>query len=65
MPEKPLTGEEAKHNLPFCGELYLGHLRYGTFGRSGINACHPFVRENACLNRTLMLAGNFNLTDTA
>lgn len=65
LPEKPLSGEEAKHNLPFCGELYLGHLRYGTFGRSGINACHPFVRENACLNRTLMLAGNFNLTDTA
>ena len=54
-----------KHLYTFCGELYLGHLRYGTFGRSGLEACHPFVRENACLDRTLLLAGNFNLTDTA
>ncbi len=50
---------------PLAGELLLGHLRYGTFGRQGVGACHPFVRENACLERTLLLAGNFNLTDTA
>lgn len=48
----------------FSDELYLGHLRYSTFGRHDLNACHPFVRESPCLNRTLLLAGNFNLTDT-
>ena len=61
--EDPLSASE-RRNHPFCGELYLGHLRYGTFGRGGIDACHPFVRPNSCLNRTLLLAGNFNLTDT-
>lgn len=65
LPDEPLSGDAMKHLYPFCGELYLGHLRYGTFGRSGLEACHPFVRENACLDRTLLLAGNFNLTDTA
>ena len=65
LPDEPLSGDAMKHLYPFCGELYLGHLRYGTFGRSGLAACHPFVRENACLDRTLLLAGNFNLTDTA
>ncbi|MEI3039391.1 MAG: hypothetical protein V8T90_10075 [Victivallales bacterium] len=64
-PSTPLPGDGMKRHYPFCGELYLGHLRYGTFGRSGLNACHPFVHENACLDRTLLLAGNFNLTDTA
>ena len=49
----------------YSDELYLGHLRYATFGREDLNACHPFVRESPCLNRTLLLAGNFNLTDTA
>ncbi|MDD3153770.1 MAG: class II glutamine amidotransferase [Victivallaceae bacterium] len=48
----------------FSGELLLGHLRYGTFGRTGIDFCHPFVRQSAFLDRTLLLAGNFNLTDT-
>ncbi|WP_294477384.1 class II glutamine amidotransferase [uncultured Victivallis sp.] len=61
--EDPLSASE-RRNHPFCGELYLGHLRYGTFGRGGLEACHPFVRPNSCLNRTLLLAGNFNLTDT-
>lgn len=61
--EDPRSASE-RRNHPFCGELYLGHLRYGTFGRGGLDACHPFVRPNSCLNRTLLLAGNFNLTDT-
>ena len=51
-------------NSIFRDELYLGHLRYSTFGRHDLGACHPFVRESPCLNRTLLLAGNFNLTDT-
>ncbi len=49
---------------PLAGELLLGHLRYGTFGIQGESSCHPFVRDNTCLNRTLLLAGNFNLTNT-
>ncbi len=64
IPERNLSGEAAKKLFPFVAELYLGHLRYGTFGKSGIEACHPFVRENSCLNRTLLMAGNFNLTNT-
>jgi amidophosphoribosyltransferase len=50
---------------PLAGELLLGHLRYGTFGIQGEAACHPFIRESSCLNRTLLMAGNFNLTNTA
>ena len=53
------------HEWPFCGEIYLGHLRYGTFGRRTLDACHPVLRESSWRNHTLMLAGNFNLTNTA
>jgi amidophosphoribosyltransferase len=52
-----------KENLDFCGELYLGHLRYGTFGNNSIDACHPFLRDNNWITRNLLLAGNFNLTN--
>ena len=52
-------------SMPFCGELYLGHLRYGTFGTRSIAACHPFVRHSSWRNHTLIIAGNFNLTNTA
>ncbi|MDD5727586.1 MAG: hypothetical protein PHV59_03390 [Victivallales bacterium] len=52
-----------KQNLDFCGELYLGHLRYGTFGNNSIHACHPFLRANNWITRNLLLAGNFNLTN--
>ncbi len=55
---------EQLHYYPLAGELLLGHLRYGTFGIQGEAACHPFVRESTCLNRTLLMAGNFNLTNT-
>ncbi len=48
----------------FGGELLLGHLRYATYGRHNIAACHPFVHESSCLRRTLLMAGNFNLTNT-
>lgn len=53
----------AKENLPFAGELYLGHLRYSTTGRSGISYVHPFLRRHNWKSRTLVLAGNFNLTN--
>jgi len=52
-----------KHNVRFSGELLLGHLRYGTFGRNDIEACHPFIRESNWISRNLVIAGNFNLTN--
>jgi amidophosphoribosyltransferase len=53
----------AKENLPFAGELYLGHLRYGTYGKHNIELVHPVMRENNWRSRNLVLAGNFNLTN--
>ncbi|MGM0375529.1 MAG: amidophosphoribosyltransferase [Bacteroidota bacterium] len=53
----------AKENLSFAGELYLGHLRYGTFGNNSIDYVHPVMRENNWRSRNLVLAGNFNLTN--
>ena len=53
----------AKENLPFAGEIYLGHLRYGTFGLNNIEYVHPVMRENNWKSRNLILAGNFNLTN--
>lgn len=52
-----------KHNLPFSGELFLGHLRYGTFGKNDIRNIHPFIRESNWKTRNLIIAGNFNLTN--
>lgn len=52
-----------KSSLPFVGELFLGHLRYGTFGRNSIESCHPFLRQNNWMTRNLVVAGNFNLTN--
>ena len=53
----------AKENLPFVGEVYLGHLRYGTFGKHSLDFVHPVMRENNWRSRNLVLAGNFNLTN--
>ena len=50
-------------NLPFAGELYLGHLRYGTYGKNKLDNVHPVVRQNNWKSRNLVLAGNFNLTN--
>ena len=57
------TVEFAKKNIPFAGELYLGHLRYGTFGNNDISYVHPVVRANNWKSRNLVLAGNFNMTN--
>ncbi len=54
----------AYQNFPFAGELYLGHLRYGTFGKNSIDLVHPVMRQNNWKSRNLVLAGNFNLTNT-
>lgn len=56
--------EWAYNNFPFAGELYLGHLRYGTFGKNSIDFVHPVMRQNNWKSRNLVLAGNFNLTNT-
>ena len=52
-----------KNEVPFTGELILGHLRYGTYAKNTIENCHPFLRQNNWQNRNLVLAGNFNLTN--
>ena len=52
-----------KENIPFAGELFLGHLRYGTFGKNSIDYVHPVMRDNNWKSRTLVLAGNFNMTN--
>lgn len=53
----------AKNNLPFAGELYMGHLRYSTTGKSGLSYVHPFLRRNNWRAKNLALCGNFNLTN--
>jgi amidophosphoribosyltransferase len=62
-PQKLSDCKWMKNNLPFTGELYLGHLRYGTFGENTIEQCHPFLRQNNWKTRNLALAGNFNMTN--
>lgn len=52
-----------KHNIDFVGELYIGHLRYGTFGGNTMSALHPFIRKNNWKTRNLAITGNFNLTN--
>ena len=52
-----------KDNFGFTGEVFLGHLRYGTFGGNSIEQCHPFLRQNNWKTRNLVVAGNFNLTN--
>ncbi len=53
----------AIENLPFAGEVLMGHLRYGTYGKNKVENAHPVVRQNNWKSRTLVLAGNFNLTN--
>ncbi len=55
--------EWLKKNVSFVSEMMLGHLRYGTYGRNEINACHPFVNNHHSSTRSLIMAGNFNLTN--
>ncbi|MGZ4048714.1 MAG: amidophosphoribosyltransferase, partial [Bacteroidia bacterium] len=62
-PEKLKDAKWLKRNLPYTGELFLGHLRYGTFGGNSIENCHPFLRQNNWMTRNLVVAGNFNLTN--
>lgn len=62
-PARLKDAEYLKQNVAFTGELLLGHLRYGTYGKNSIENCHPFLRQNNWITRNLVVAGNFNLTN--
>ncbi|MFM8433499.1 MAG: amidophosphoribosyltransferase, partial [Bacteroidota bacterium] len=62
-PDRLNEPEWLKKNIAFTGELWLGHLRYGTYGGNSIEACHPFLRQNNWMTRNLVVAGNFNMTN--
>jgi amidophosphoribosyltransferase len=62
-PSKLKDVKYLKENAGFTGELFLGHLRYGTFGKNKIESCHPFLRQNNWMTRNLVVAGNFNMTN--
>jgi amidophosphoribosyltransferase len=63
FPEEVQDLDWLQRNMPFLGDVYLGHLRYGTHGINSIDNCHPFVRENNWRSRSLAVAGNFNMTN--
>ncbi len=52
-----------KKHIPYIGEVFLGHVRYGTFGKNSVEAVHPFLRQNNWMHRNLIVAGNFNMTN--
>lgn len=52
-----------KSHVPYIGEVFLGHVRYGTFGKNSIESVHPFLRQNNWMHRNLIVAGNFNMTN--
>ena len=61
--DRLLDADWLRKNVAFTGELWLGHLRYGTYGGNSIEACHPFLRQNNWMTRNLVVAGNFNMTN--
>jgi amidophosphoribosyltransferase len=62
-PEYANDVAQQKANIPYIGELFLGHVRYGTFGKNSIESVHPFLRQSNWMHRNLILAGNFNMTN--
>ena len=61
--ERIQASDSNQNNTPFQGELLLGHVRYGTFGKNNIESVHPFLRQNNWTHRNLIVAGNFNMTN--
>ncbi|WP_375561731.1 amidophosphoribosyltransferase [Bernardetia sp. OM2101] len=61
--KKYYKGKWVKENVPFAGELFLGHLRYATYGANDVRFCHPLLRSSNWRSRNLLLAGNFNMTN--
>jgi len=64
-PEYIDDAEAQKKYIPYIGEVLLGHVRYGTFGKNSIENVHPFLRQNNWMHRNLIVAGNFNMTNVA
>ncbi|MBK86198.1 MAG: amidophosphoribosyltransferase [Flavobacteriaceae bacterium] len=62
-PNYRLNISKNKHMLPYIGEVMIGHVRYGTFGKNSVESVHPFLRQNNWMHRNLILAGNFNMTN--
>ncbi len=62
-PEYTENVDLQKKNIPYIGELLLGHVRYGTFGKNSVESVHPFLRQNNWMHRNLIVAGNFNMTN--
>jgi amidophosphoribosyltransferase len=62
-PDLLSNSKKLKQDVPYVGELMLGHVRYGTFGKNNIESVHPFLRQNNWMHRNLIVAGNFNLTN--
>ncbi|WP_127846045.1 amidophosphoribosyltransferase [Psychroflexus aestuariivivens] len=62
-PELQDNVELQKKNLPYIGEVFLGHVRYGTYGKNSLESVHPFLRQNNWMHRNLIVAGNFNMTN--
>ena len=62
-PDRLMDTDWLKQNIEFTGELFLGHLRYGTFGSNLIENLHPVIRKNNWMTKSLVLAGNFNMTN--
>ena len=62
-PEYASSVDLQKKHIPYIGELLLGHVRYGTFGKNSVESVHPFLRQNNWMHRNLILAGNFNMTN--
>jgi len=66
LSESPSLAEnidKLKEEVPYVGELLLGHVRYGTFGKNSVESVHPFLRQNNWMHRNLIVAGNFNMTN--
>ena len=64
-PEKTNDIQWQIENMPYIGNLFLGHVRYGTFGKNSIECVHPFLRQNNWKHKNLIVAGNFNMTNSS
>lgn len=64
-PDKKDDVNWQKNNVPYIGELLMGHVRYGTFGKNSVESVHPFLRQNNWMHRNLIVAGNFNMTNVS
>ena len=62
--EELKDGRRLQEDFAFTGEVFLAHLRYGTYGKNQVESCHPFLRQNNWRTRNLVVAGNFNMTNT-